>query len=77
MPFKNKEAKIDTDLHIEDSRAVRESTTRMKQILDATYEKVELKHIVSKCTQLTYIERRKLLNVLREYETLFDGTLGF
>jgi hypothetical protein len=56
MPFKEKDAKIETDLYIEDkiedSRAVRESTTRMKQILDATYEKVELYLIVSECIHI-------------------------
>jgi hypothetical protein len=77
MPFKDKDAKIETDLYIEDSRAVRESTSRMKQILDATYEKVELHHIVSECTHLSKTERRQLHEVLQEYETLFDGTLGY
>jgi hypothetical protein len=77
MPFKNNDAKIETDLYIEDSRAVRKSTTRMKQILDAAYEKVELHHIVSECTHLSNTEGRQLLTVLQEHETLFDGTLGF
>ena len=74
--FKHKDAKFETDLHIKDSRAVRESTTRMKQILDATYEKTELTQIVSECTHLSKTERRLLHTVLQEYETLFDGTLG-
>jgi hypothetical protein len=76
IPFKHKDAKFETDLHIEDSRAVRESTTRMKQILDATYEKTELTQIVSECTHLSKTERRLLHTVLQEYESLFDGTLG-
>ena len=77
IPFKHKDAKFETDLHIEDSSAVRESTTRMKQILDATYEKVELHQIVSVCTHLSETEHRLLHNAVQEYETLFDGTLGF
>ena len=49
----------------------------MKQILDATYKKVELHQIVSECTHLSKTERKQLHVVLKEYETLFDGTLGY
>ena len=49
----------------------------MKQILDATDERVEFHQIVSACTHLSETERKQLHNVLQEYETLFDGTLGF
>jgi hypothetical protein len=75
IPFKHKDAKFETDLHIEVSRAERESTTRMKQILDATYEKTEVTQMVSECTHLSKTERRLLHTVLQKYETLFDGTL--
>jgi hypothetical protein len=53
MPFKDKDAKIKTDLYIDDRRAVHESTTRMKQLLDATYAKVELHQIVSESKAIT------------------------
>jgi hypothetical protein len=49
----------------------------MKQISDASYEKVELHQIVSECTHLSKTEHKQLHNSLTEYETLFDGTLGY
>jgi transposase InsO family protein len=77
MPFKDKNSKVETSLHIEDVGAVQESTTRMKRILDATYTKADLSKIVTECTQLSNDEQAKLLQLLERHKPLFDGTLGY
>jgi len=53
-----------------------ELTKRTVRILDAKYEKADLPAIVEKCDHLTKYEKEKLLQLLRKYECLFDGTLG-
>jgi hypothetical protein len=48
----------------------------MKQILDAKYERANLKSIVNECTRLKEQEKLSLEMLLHKYEPLFDGTLG-
>ena len=49
----------------------------MVTILDANYEKEDLPEMVkTKCTNLSSKEQAKLLEVLTEFEDLFNGTLG-
>ena len=46
-------------------------------ILDTNYEKSDLPELIKrKCTNLSQLEQAKLLEVLTEFEDLFDGTLG-
>ena len=48
----------------------------MVKILDASYEKANLPELVkSNCTNISPSEQAKLLEVLTEFEDLFDGTL--
>ena len=48
-----------------------------KKILEAKYEKADLhKEIMQDSPHLEMSQRTDLLNVLKRYETLFDGTLG-
>ena len=50
---------------------------RVVQILDANYKKADLpSEVVKTCTHLSQNEQNELLEVLREFEDLFDGTLG-
>ena len=42
MPFKDRDATFETTYHVEDIGSVRESTDRIKRILDAMYEKANL-----------------------------------
>jgi hypothetical protein len=51
-----------------------EVTRRTMEILDASYEKADLRTITSKCTYLSLEERSALLKLLLRYEDLFDGT---
>ena len=58
-------------------RSTEEATQRIVQILDADYKKADLQAIVkTNCTHLDPEEKEKLLELLMEFEPLFDGTLG-
>ena len=57
--------------------STRSATKRVIEILDAKYDKANLPAIVKdNCHHLTPLQREKLLSLLLEYESLFDGTLG-
>ena len=61
---------------LEPSRA-REQVDCVKEILDAVYEKADLPRVVhEQCDHLSPEEKNKLLQMLSEFEELFDGTLG-
>ena len=56
---------------------MREATDRVLEILDVNYQKANLAEIVNDySTHLSNPERHKLLELLTEFEVLFDGTLG-
>jgi hypothetical protein len=47
------------------------------RILDAKYSKADLQSVVrDNCKQLSANQQKKLLQLLKKYELLFDGTLG-
>jgi hypothetical protein len=52
------------------------ATQHAAKILDANYKKADLQAVVTNCTQLNSIEKNKLLELVKEFEPLFDGTLG-
>ena len=56
--------------------STKEATKRVIGILDAKYEKADLHKLVEACTHLQKGDRDKLLRLLKQYEDLFDGTLG-
>jgi hypothetical protein len=49
---------------------------RVTRILDAHYEKADLKAVVKSQSHLSDSEKLELAKVLKEFEHLFDGTLG-
>ena len=53
-----------------------EATKRLFQILDAKYEKADLRAITENCTHLSDPEKQLLLELLQEFEELIDRTLG-
>ena len=55
-----------------------EATKRLIEILDAKYEKANLRAITEEdcLNHLSATEKNKLLKLLQEFEELFDGTLG-
>ena len=61
---------------VEETGPVAESTSRLKKILDAKYEKANLPEIVESSIHLKDDQKIKLKKLLTKYESLFDGTLG-
>ena len=49
---------------------------RIVKILDSKYEKADLDEVAANAEQLNKPQRRKLLSLLKDFEDLFDGTLG-
>jgi hypothetical protein len=57
--------------------STQDATKRVTQILDAKYQKADLQSIVRDyCKHLSANQQKKLLQLLKKYELLFDGTLG-
>eukprot|EP00804_Cyclotella_cryptica_P010465 CCRYP_012288-RA/>CCRYP_012288-RA protein AED:0.12 eAED:0.32 QI:0/0/0/1/0.33/0.25/4/0/520 len=57
-------------------QSTHEATQRVVKILDANYKKADLQSIVStNCTHLSLQDQNSLLELLTEFEELFDGTL--
>jgi hypothetical protein len=58
-------------------QSTRDATERAKQILDAKYSKADLQTVVRDiCKHLSADQQKKLLQLLKIYESLFNGTLG-
>ncbi len=54
-----------------------DTTKGVTQILDVKYKKANLQSIVrDNCKHLSANQQKKLLQLLKKYESLFDGTLG-
>jgi hypothetical protein len=54
-----------------------DATKGAMRILDAKYSKADLKSFVrDNCKHLRADQQKKLLQLLKKYESLFDGTLG-
>ena len=62
---------------VHEPHSTQEATERVINILDAKYEKADLQSVVStNCSHLSLQDQNKLLELLTEFEELFDGTLG-
>ena len=58
-------------------QSTQDATKHVTRILDANYKKADLQSIVTdKCKHLSADQQKKLLQLLTNYESLFDGTLG-
>ncbi len=58
--------------------STQDTTKRVTRILDAKYMKADLQSIVrDNCKHLSTNQQKKLLQLLKKYEILFDGTLGY
>jgi len=57
-------------------RSTELATQRVVRILDANYQRADLPAVVKNCSHLSLVEQNMLLEVLEEFEDLFDGTLG-
>jgi hypothetical protein len=60
-----------------EQQSTQDATKRVMRILDAKYQKADLQSIVrDNCKHLHANQQKKLLQLLKKYELLFDGTLG-
>ncbi len=58
-------------------QSTQDATQRATQILDAKYSKADLQSVVrDNCKHLSANQQKKLLQLIKKYESLFDGTLG-
>ncbi len=58
-------------------QSTQDATKHATQILDAKYSKADLQSVVrNSCKNLSADHQKKLLQLLKNYESLFDGTLG-
>ena len=56
-------------------KSTEEATNRVVRILDANYKKADLQAVVKdNCTHLSANEQKQLLELLTDFEPLFDGT---
>ena len=68
---------VNNSMRIDEPERTADLTDTAVKILDAKYEKADLPAIVEKdCAHLSLHQRIKLLQLLKEYEDLFDGILG-
>ena len=65
-----------TFLHSVEPKSTQEETERVVKILDSNYEKADLDEVVSNAKSLNAKQKKQLLAVLKEFEDLFDRTLG-
>jgi hypothetical protein len=58
-------------------QSTQDTTQRATRILDTKYSKADLQSVVrGNCKHQSANQQKKLLQLLKEYESLFDGTLG-
>jgi hypothetical protein len=58
-------------------QSTKDATKHVMRILDTKYKKADLQSIVrDNCKHLSAAQQKKLLPLLKNYELLFDGTLG-
>ena len=76
MPMKDITATAATSYHVHERGHVDEMSDRVKEILDAKYEKADARSIAREQAHLSKDEQSKLEQLLTKYQTLFDGTLG-
>ncbi len=58
-------------------QSTQDATKCVTWILDAKYKKADLQSIIQdNCKHLSTDHQKKLLQLLKKYKSLFDGTLG-
>ncbi len=58
-------------------QSTQDATECVTRILDAKYSKADLQSVVrDNCKHLSADQQKKLLQLLKKYKSLFDGTLG-
>jgi hypothetical protein len=68
--------KLNNSLAME-SKSTLDATKHVTQILDTKYNKADLQSIIrDNCKHIGAKHQKKLLQLLKKYELLFDSTLG-
>ena len=65
-----------TNFTIQESKNIKSVTKRINKILDAKYEKVNLKDITTKSKYLNADEQFLIYGLLKKHENMSDGILG-
>lgn len=65
-----------TFLCSEEPKSTKEETERVVKILDSNYKKADLDEVVKNANNLNSKQKKQLLALLKEFDELFDGTLG-
>ena len=74
---KVKRALVSHSVLSQEPQSTEEATQRVVKILDAKYEKADIQAIVKdNCTHLNPKHKRLLLEVIKRFETILEGTLG-
>ena len=77
IPLKDRDASVLDSYFVQDPSSIEDATERLKNILDAKYEKADLKKVAfTDNGHLEEHQSEKLLELFEKYEGLFDGTLG-
>jgi hypothetical protein len=68
---------VNNSIMLHEPKSTLDATSRVVGILDAKYEKADLRSVVDEhCKHLSLYDQNKLLDLLTEFEDLFDCTLG-
>jgi hypothetical protein len=76
LPMKPRDSTRKNSFFVKEPDALHEEADRMSKILDAKYQKADLKNIAEITKGLTEDQKTKLWHFLNKYENLFDKTLG-
>lgn len=76
MPMKPRDSTRENSFFVKEPDALLEEADNMSKILDAKYQKADLKSIAQATKGLTKEQQVQLNQFLIKYENLFDGTLG-
>jgi hypothetical protein len=74
--MKDCEATFEESFHVGNTVAMEEAATRIREILEAKYEKANLTEICDKSMHLETEQQEQLFRLLSQYEELFNGELG-
>ncbi len=76
LPIETRNATITNSFHVQESKALEAEADRISKILDAKYRPADITEVCKDTLHLSDSEKQLLEQLLREYEDLFDGTLG-
>ena len=76
LPMKPIDCKMRTHFTIQDSKNVRNTPKRIKKILDANYEKANLKKIFNNLKYRSNDKQSLILKLVTKYDKIFDAKLG-